>query len=95
VSDAWPEQRWVPKAELAVVASEDRVVVLDLDHPDRPPIVLEGTARAIWSAIADGRTTAEINDAVAHAYGVAPERTFADVDAFLADMLIAEIIREG
>jgi hypothetical protein len=71
VSAASREHRWVPKAELAVVAMEDRVVILDLDHPDGPPMVREGTAWTIWSAPGERETRQGSTNALANAYGVA------------------------
>jgi hypothetical protein len=49
VSDVWRH-----KDEVAVVAGENRVVVLDLDRLDQAPVVLTDSAAVIWQLV-DGR----------------------------------------
>jgi len=89
---ARPEPRWVPKDELAVVMTEDRTVIQDLDQLDLPPLVLEGTARSVWGSLDGGRTTDEISQAVAAEYGVTPETIVDGVASFLRELSLAGII---
>jgi hypothetical protein len=92
MSAAWPEPRWVPKDELAVVTTEGRVVIQDLDRLDLPPLVLEGTGRSVWGSVDGGRTTDEISQAVAVEYGITPEAIRDDVASFLRELSLAGII---
>jgi hypothetical protein len=39
---------WMRAPHLAFVDDGDRVVVLDLTHPGRPPLLLSSTACALW-----------------------------------------------
>jgi hypothetical protein len=47
-------------SRLAAVESPDRFVILDLDHVERPPVILGGSAAQIWSLLDGTRSTAEI-----------------------------------
>lgn len=77
---------WMQSSSLAQVPSEGRVAMIDLDRLAAPPMVLEGTAAAIWAAIDGRRTVAEVVDLVAEEYALAADDIRTDVEAFLADL---------
>ena len=62
--------------------SQARVVVLDLDRPELPPYVFEGSAAEIWARV-DGRTEAEIAADLAEAFGAPVEVVATDVRQFI------------
>lgn len=74
-------------SELAVVDSGDRVAVLNLERLAQPPAVMEGTGAAVWQAIGDGGTLAEVTARVAATYEVPPAAIEADVAAFVESLL--------
>lgn len=47
--------RWRRRDRVAQVESADRVALLDLDRPERPPLVLEGSAAVIWGLLDGSR----------------------------------------
>lgn len=73
--------------DLAVVESEGRAAILDLDHLDRPPAVLEGPAAAVWSLVDGTRNVAEIVSTLASVYDAPSGVVEADVCGFLADLV--------
>ena len=48
------------KTGLAVVDGEERVVILDLERPAAPPVVLAGSGRAVWEVLEQPRAAAEV-----------------------------------
>lgn len=85
---------WVPKAELAVADSGDRLAILDLDHPDRPVMILAGTAREIWRGMGEGTFAADIAAAIAEENDVEERTAIAEVTAALAGMANAGMLQE-
>ena len=83
---------WVRKDELAVVESADRVVVLDLDRLDEPPLVLTDSATAVWSAIDGSRDEEGICAEVAGAFEVDTDRVRHHVLEFLGDLADRHLI---
>lgn len=81
-----------PKAELAVVLREGRVVIQDLDRLGEPPLVLVGSAAEIWSVL-DGRPLDDVVATLAAVHGVEPEAIRADVEAFVQDLVDRDIVR--
>jgi Coenzyme PQQ synthesis protein D (PqqD) len=77
------DETWLREPDLAAVASEDRVVVLRLTALERPPLILEGSAAAIWAAVEQPRTLEEIAAVVAAGFGSAPADIARDVARFL------------
>jgi hypothetical protein len=63
--------------------SAERVVVLDLDHPDRPPYVFSGSAAQIWACVDGDRTESEIAADLAEAFEAPVEVVAADVREFV------------
>ncbi|MEQ8370643.1 MAG: PqqD family protein [Alphaproteobacteria bacterium] len=60
---------------------------------DREIIHLNATARALWQALAEPATAAELSDLLASAYeGAPPARVAADVQAALAEMSALGVI---
>ena len=82
-----PEQAgrvvWRHAESAAYVESGERVVVVDLDHPDRPPYVFEGTAAQVWTCVDGERDEARIVSDLAEAYDVPAEVVGADVRLFV------------
>ena len=68
-------------------------VVMSLDSGDF--FSLSGTAQAIWLLIDDRRDRAELVAAVAAQYGVAADTIAGEVEAFLARLVDADLIRIG
>ncbi len=61
---------WRHAGSLAVVETEDRVAVLDLEHLADPPRILEGSAAAIWKAVDGVRSAPVVVESVAESFGV-------------------------
>jgi hypothetical protein len=74
---------WRRAPGTAYVETEDRVVVLDLDHLDRRPYVFEGSAAQVWACLDGGRTEVEIVTDLAEAYEVPAETVAGDVRQFV------------
>jgi pyrroloquinoline quinone biosynthesis protein D len=86
---------WRRSASAAYVESDERVVVLDLDHLDLQPYVFEGSAAQIWACLDGDRTEAEVVTDLAEAFGVPADQVAHDVRGFidrLADLGL--IVRE-
>ena len=77
------ETVWRRVEHAAYVDSDERVVVLDLDHLDLPPYVFEGTAAEIWACLDGDRTESEIIDDLAEAYDVEAAVVAVDVRQFV------------
>jgi hypothetical protein len=80
-------RRWGRKAEVAWVDSPDRVALLDLDHLDRPPVILEQSSSLIWSLLADELTEDALVERVATYYDMATGEVAGPVHDFLRQML--------
>lgn len=74
---------WRRATSAAYVESDQRVVVLDLDHLDRQPYVFEGTASQVWTCVDGDRSETEIVADLAEAYDVPPGVVLADVRQFI------------
>jgi hypothetical protein len=78
---------WTRSPEVAVVESPGRVVVLALAHPTTArPLVMEGPAAAIWHALAEPATVAQVAELVAADFGVPATEVDGDVATFVADL---------
>lgn len=81
------EQRpWARVRDLAVVESPSRAAILDLRALANPPIILEGTAAAIWWLVDGTRRTEEIVTEVASAYDITAAEVAEQVAAFLEEL---------
>ena len=85
---------WVISPRTTMVVGDDRVVALNLDTPMETPVVLEGSAAAIWFALVDDDSNAkpsmkeaDIISEVAQDYDLPPETIAEDVREFLNKML--------
>jgi hypothetical protein len=87
---------WRRATSAAYVESPERVVVLDLDHLDRPPYVFEGPAAQIWACVDGERSESEIVEDLAHAFE-APEDVVAhDVRQFVDQLReLGLVLRDG
>ena len=83
---------WRHRADLAVVDSDDRVVVLDLHQLAVPPRILEGSAAEIWRTLDGVRPTSTVVTEVGRSFGVEPSDVEADVVAFLGSLASAGLI---
>lgn len=74
-------------AEVAVVDSGDRVVVLDLaETASGVPRALEGSGGDIWRLIDGVRSDKELVGELSHSYNVGTEAISTDVIAFLEQL---------
>ncbi len=83
---------WRHKAEIAVVSSQGRAVVLDLDRLDLLPIVLTDTAAAIWQAVDGERGDEAVVSRVADEFEVDADEVRAQILAFLDDLAARDLI---
>jgi hypothetical protein len=60
-----------------------RVVVLDLDHPELPPYVFEGTAAEVWACVDGIRSEAQIATDLAEVFAAPVEVVATDVRQFV------------
>jgi hypothetical protein len=74
---------WRRSGSAAYVESDERVVVLDLDHLDLQPYVFEGSAAQVWACLDGDRSESEIVHDLAEAYDVPPEVVLGDVRQFI------------
>jgi hypothetical protein len=78
---------WRRNPDVAVVESPGRVVVLDLTTPQTAtPFAMEGSACAIWQAMAEPSTTNRIVERVAADFGAPAAEVEPDVLTFLAEL---------
>lgn len=79
---------WRRRPDVAVVESPGRVVLLPLEDPvSARPLVMEGPAAAIWQALGEPATAAEVVARVAVDFGVPAAEVEGDVMQFLAELL--------
>jgi endonuclease V-like protein UPF0215 family len=78
---------------IAVVAESERVTVLELEHDDARPIVLTGSALAVWNEIDGASDQSEITLRLAAAFDQEPEGMLEGVGAFLRRLESAHVIR--
>ncbi|GAB3433732.1 hypothetical protein GCM10027517_00980 [Phycicoccus ginsengisoli] len=87
------EGRWCRAPEVAVVDRGERVVLLALADPTSArPMVLEGPAAAVWHALAEPGTGAEVAVRVADSVGVPAAEVEADVSAFLEQLVTVGLV---
>jgi hypothetical protein len=78
---------WRRNPDVAVVESPGRVVVLDLTTPRTArPFAMEGSAAAIWQALAEPSTTGQVVERVAADFGAPAAEVEPDVLTFLAEL---------
>jgi hypothetical protein len=86
---------WRRATSTAYVETPQRVAVLDLDHPDRPPYVFEGSAAQVWACVDGDRTETEIATDLAEAFEAPVEVVAADVRQFVDRLRALGLIVRG
>lgn len=76
----------------AVVEAAERTVILGLDRVDASPVVLEGTALAVWREIDGESDTDEIVARLAETFDLDAGRIRADVKDFLDRLVIEHVV---
>ncbi|MCX6399616.1 MAG: PqqD family protein [Propionibacteriales bacterium] len=79
-------------AHVAQARSDQRVALLDLDHLDRPAVILEDSAAAIWEAVDGERSETDVVATVADQFGLDPRSITVDVHELLDDLLARELL---
>jgi hypothetical protein len=87
VTDPDESPIWAHSSEVAVVAGEGRVAMVDLAHLEAPPMVLNDTGAQIWHAIDGRRTTDQVVAHVAGEAGLEPDEIREHVAAFLDSLV--------
>jgi len=75
-------------ANLAEVVSPDRTVVLRLERPADPPVILAGAAHAVWNLVDGAVTLRELEEGFAEV--ASPEEVRAVADELVAAGLLVE-----
>lgn len=87
---------WRRSPDVAVVDGDTRVVVLGLADPATArPLVMEGPAAAIWHALQDPGTTAQVIERVASDFGLPATEVEADVTAFIVELRRRRLVLAG
>lgn len=87
-----PSSRYEPDAQRAAGDVIDgEAIIIDLETGVY--YSMQGVGGDIWSVLAAGATPAEITAAVTEGYAVEPERAAADVQALLAQLLEAGLVK--
>jgi hypothetical protein len=81
--------------DLAWVESEDRVVLVRLDDLAAEPLVLSGSAAAIWAAADEPGTVEALVERVAAAYDSPADVVRDEVAAFVGTCVGLGILRVG
>lgn len=84
---------WVRSSQLAAVEEAGRVVLVHLDHLDRPAQILVGSSAAIWRAIDGQRDKRAIVGVVASEFGLDEQTISADVAHFLDDLHVEGLVK--
>lgn len=89
-----PLVRWHRSPDVAVVDHGSRVVVLALTDPAAArPLVLQGPAAAVWHALDEPRTTADVVSHVTADVGIPAAEVEHDVATFLSELAARGLIR--
>lgn len=87
-----PHQVWRRHDDLAEVVSEGRAAILRLGDLELPPLILEGSAAAIWGLVAEQTTRDELVESVSATFEVSTEEVAPAVDQFLIDLVEAGLL---
>jgi hypothetical protein len=85
---------WRRGASVAYVDREGRSALLDLDHLDHPPFVLEGSAAEIWQRIDGVRDHTAIVAELVDLYAEEEAVIGPSVHAFLEDLASRHLVEE-
>jgi hypothetical protein len=77
---------WRHKETVAHVDSHERTALLDLDHLDRPPMILEGSGAVVWQLIDGERDVDALVAEVASYYDESEDTVGPGVRAFLEEL---------
>ena len=84
---------WRRNPDCAVVDHGDRVVVLPLTDPATArPLVMEGSAVAVWHALDEPGTSAQVVARVAADFGFPAAEVRSDVETFLELLAARDIV---
>ncbi|PPF11218.1 hypothetical protein C5C36_08430 [Rathayibacter sp. AY1G1] len=83
---------WARSDQLAFVEDDAQAVLLNLLSPFPVPLVLKGTAHAIWRRLEHPSTTVEILAGLADEFGVPREVLEEDVLSFLLELSTADVV---
>lgn len=87
---------WRRSPDVAVVDDDTRVVVLGLADPATArPLVMEGPAAAIWHALAEPGTTAQVVERVASDFGLPATEVETDVTTFILELRRRRLVLAG
>ena len=87
---------WRRSPDVAVVDRGARVVVLSLADPATArPLVLEGPAAAIWHALDEPGTTAQVAERVAADFGLPAAEVGTDVATFIGELRRSGLVLTG
>lgn len=87
---------WRRSPDVAVVDGDTRVVVLGLADPATArPLVMEGPAAAIWHALAEPGTTAQVVQRVASDFGLPATEVETDVTTFIVELRRRRLVLPG
>lgn len=70
-------ERWQRRSDVLWRRSDERVLLLPTGEDDA--LLLDGSGCAVWQALAEPRSIAELVDLLAHLHGVAPAAIADDV----------------
>lgn len=80
-------------ARFVETSIEQEIVIMLLDSGDF--FSLEGTGRAAWDAIDGSRDRDGVLSVLADRYGTTPDAIAGEVDAFLAELREAGLLKQG
>ncbi len=83
------------RPDVAVVAGEDRVVVLALTPIDSVPLELTGAGLAIWRQIDGRRRTSDIVSEICRLFDAGRADVASDVETFLVQLEHAAVLERG
>jgi Coenzyme PQQ synthesis protein D (PqqD) len=87
---------WRRSPDVAVVDGDTRVVVLGLADPATArPLVMEGPAAAIWHALEEPGTTAQVVQRVAADFGLPVTEVETDVSTFIVELRRRRLVLPG
>jgi hypothetical protein len=87
---------WRRSPDVAVVDGDTRVVVLGLADPATArPLVMEGPAAAIWHALAEPGTAAQVVQRVASDFGLPATEVETDVTTFIVELRRRRLVLPG
>jgi hypothetical protein len=78
--------RYDRPTELAWTGDRHRVALLDLNHLDRAPYILEGSSAVIWHVLGDVADEETVVEQVAAVYAVAQAEVRSSVRMFLTEL---------